>query len=272
MAEVSTKPYLVRAIYEWCADNGYRPFIAVAVDERTLVPREFVRNGEIVLNISAEATNRLHIGNELLEFEARFGGVARHVSIPIDNVSAIFAQETGHGMAFEVPAHARHAAQGHEADEMGEMGEAGDGAPAEAAPEASQQSPAEAAPQAAKRDRRTGAAHDEAPPAAEAEEKGRTPGKRTAAKRARKTVLRDVSAPASGGDSVPSAASDAKPDADRAAKPRSRKPVIASVPDDEAPEKKGEASPSPAPGKRPDGDDDGPRTPPRGRPRLTRVK
>lgn len=103
MAEISTKPYLIRALYEWCADNGYRPYIAVAVDERTLVPREFVRNGEIVLNISAAATNRLTIGNELLEFEARFGGVARQVSIPIENVSAIFAQENGHGMAFEVP-------------------------------------------------------------------------------------------------------------------------------------------------------------------------
>jgi stringent starvation protein B len=103
MAEISTKPYLIRALYEWCADNGYRPYIAVAVDERTLVPREFVRNGEIVLNISAAATNRLAIGNELLEFEARFGGVARQVSIPIENVSAIFAQENGHGMAFEVP-------------------------------------------------------------------------------------------------------------------------------------------------------------------------
>ncbi|MBN9463834.1 MAG: ClpXP protease specificity-enhancing factor, partial [Burkholderiales bacterium] len=102
MAEISTKPYLIRALYEWCADNGYRPYIAVAVDERTVVPREFVRNGEIVLNISAVATNRLTIGNELLEFEARFGGVARQVSIPIENISAIFAQENGHGMAFEV--------------------------------------------------------------------------------------------------------------------------------------------------------------------------
>ena len=103
MSEIPTKPYLIRALYEWCVDNGYRPYIAVAVDERTLVPREFVRNGEIVLNISATATNRLTIGNELLEFEARFGGVARPVSIPIENVSAIFAQENGRGMAFEVP-------------------------------------------------------------------------------------------------------------------------------------------------------------------------
>ncbi len=102
MAEISTRPYLIRALYEWCTDNGYRPYIAVAVDERTVVPREFVRNDEIVLNISATATNRLAIGNELIEFEARFGGVARQVSIPIENISAIFAQENGHGMAFEV--------------------------------------------------------------------------------------------------------------------------------------------------------------------------
>lgn len=103
MAELSTKPYLIRAIHEWCEDSGYRPYIAVAVDERTLVPREFVRNGEIVLNVSSMATNRLSIGNELIEFEARFSGAVREVSIPIDNVSAIYAQETGHGMAFDVP-------------------------------------------------------------------------------------------------------------------------------------------------------------------------
>ena len=100
---LSTKPYLIRAIHEWCTDSGYRAYIAVSVDSRTVVPREFVRGGEIVLNVSPAATNRLHIGNELIEFEARFGGVARAVSIPVDNVSAIYAQETGQGMAFEVP-------------------------------------------------------------------------------------------------------------------------------------------------------------------------
>ena len=102
MAEIPTKPYLVRAIHAWCEDSGYRPYIAVVVDERTQVPREFVRNGEIVLNVSAQATNRLRIGNELIEFEARFSGAVRAVSIPIENVSAIYAQETGHGMAFDV--------------------------------------------------------------------------------------------------------------------------------------------------------------------------
>ena len=103
MSEPSTKPYLIRAIHEWCSDNGYRPYLAVAVDARTVVPREFVRNGEIVLNVSVDATNRLRLGNDLIEFEARFGGVARQVSVPVDNVAAIYAAENGHGMAFEVP-------------------------------------------------------------------------------------------------------------------------------------------------------------------------
>ncbi len=103
MSELSTKPYLIRAIYEWCSDNGYRPYIAVVVDERTQVPFEFVRNGEIVLNVSAEATNHLVMGNDVIEFEARFNRVARQVSVPVANVTAIYAAENGHGMAFEVP-------------------------------------------------------------------------------------------------------------------------------------------------------------------------
>ena len=102
MAETSTKPYLMRAIHEWCVDNGYRPYIAVAVDETTIVPREFVRNGEIVLNVSVEACNRLRMGNDLIEFEARFNRVVRQVSIPVDKVTAVYAAETGQGMAFEV--------------------------------------------------------------------------------------------------------------------------------------------------------------------------
>lgn len=102
MAEISTKPYLLRALYEWCGDSGLTPYLAVVVDQRTVVPRSAVRNGEIVLNVSHAATNRLRIGNELIEFQARFNGVAHELSIPIDNVSAIYAKETGHGMAFEV--------------------------------------------------------------------------------------------------------------------------------------------------------------------------
>lgn len=103
MPDTSTKPYLIRAIHEWCTDNGYTPYLAVAVDGRTQVPREFVRSGEIVLNVSAVATSRLVLGNDLITFHARFGGVAREISIPVQNVSAIYARENGHGMAFEVP-------------------------------------------------------------------------------------------------------------------------------------------------------------------------
>lgn len=102
MTETSTKPYLLRALYEWCTDNGYTPYIVVAVDAHTRVPMEFVKNGEIVLNISFEATGNLKMDNELITFKARFGGVARELVIPVDNVSAIYARENGQGMAFEV--------------------------------------------------------------------------------------------------------------------------------------------------------------------------
>lgn len=102
MTEVSTKPYLIRAIHEWCVDNGYTPYLAVAVNEKTLVPKEFVKAGEIVLNTSPLATNKLSLGNEAIEFEARFGGVVREIYVPIAQISAIYARENGHGMAFEV--------------------------------------------------------------------------------------------------------------------------------------------------------------------------
>ncbi|OWW19226.1 ClpXP protease specificity-enhancing factor [Noviherbaspirillum denitrificans] len=102
MSEISTKPYLLRAIYEWCTDNGYTPYIAASVDSRTMVPREFVKNGEIVLNISFTATSGLKMDNDFVHFHARFGGVSREISIPVDNVVAIYARENGQGMAFEV--------------------------------------------------------------------------------------------------------------------------------------------------------------------------
>jgi len=100
--EPSTKPYLLRAIHDWCTDAGYTPFVAVAVDDSVRVPPEFVNNGEIVLNISPLATSRLAIGNEAIEFRARFGGVARDVYVPVARVLAIYARENGQGMAFEV--------------------------------------------------------------------------------------------------------------------------------------------------------------------------
>jgi stringent starvation protein B len=104
MAEISTKPYMLRAIYEWCTDNGYTPHIAVSVDAQTQVPMQFVRNGEIVLNISFDATSGLKMDNDLIYFSARFGGVARQISVPVANVIAIYAQENNQGMAFEVTA------------------------------------------------------------------------------------------------------------------------------------------------------------------------
>ncbi|MFN4341093.1 MAG: ClpXP protease specificity-enhancing factor [Azonexus sp.] len=98
----STKPYLLRALWEWCCDNGFTPHIAVEVDERTRVPREYVRGGQIVLNLGPAATNKLQMGNELIEFQARFNGVARDLSVPVGRVTAIYARENGAGMAFEL--------------------------------------------------------------------------------------------------------------------------------------------------------------------------
>jgi stringent starvation protein B len=103
MAEVSTKPYLIRAIYDWCTDSGFTPYVAVAVDESVRVPAEFVNNGEIVLNVSALATSRLAIDNEAIAFQARFGGVPREIYVPMGRVVAVYARENGQGMAFEVP-------------------------------------------------------------------------------------------------------------------------------------------------------------------------
>lgn len=102
MPEISTKPYLLRAIYEWCGDNGYTPYLAAVVDAKTRVPREFVKNGEIVLNIGFTATSGLKMENDFIHFSARFGGVARDIVVPVENVVAIYARENGQGMAFEV--------------------------------------------------------------------------------------------------------------------------------------------------------------------------
>jgi stringent starvation protein B len=100
--ETSTKPYLLRALYEWCVDNGFTPYVSVVVDAATRVPPEYVRNGEIVLNIGPLAANRLKMGNETIDFSARFGGVAKDLTIPVAQVAALYARENGHGMSFEV--------------------------------------------------------------------------------------------------------------------------------------------------------------------------
>jgi len=111
-----TKPYLLRALYEWCVDNGYTPYLTVMADSATRVPPEYLKNGEIVLNIGPLATNRLKLGNETIEFSARFGGIAREISIPVARVAAIYARENGQGMSFDVTGSADAGARGGHED------------------------------------------------------------------------------------------------------------------------------------------------------------
>ena len=99
----STRPYLIRALYEWCTDNGFTPYVAVLVDDSVQVPREYVKDGEIVLNISFDATSSLKLGNDFIEFKARFAGTPREILVPIGRVIAIYARENGQGMAFPSP-------------------------------------------------------------------------------------------------------------------------------------------------------------------------
>lgn len=124
----STRPYLIRALYEWCTDNGLTPYVAVRVDDTVRVPREYVKDGEIVLNISMDATSALKLGNDYIEFKARFAGVARDIMIPVGKVMAIYARESGQGMAFPLeeeaalPASDPDAAAGTAGDETAGAG------------------------------------------------------------------------------------------------------------------------------------------------------
>ena len=102
LESTSTRPYLIRALYDWCTDNGLTPYVAVLVDDSVQVPREYVKNGEIVLNISFDATSSLKLGNDFIEFKARFAGSAREIMVPVNRVIAIYARENGQGMAFPV--------------------------------------------------------------------------------------------------------------------------------------------------------------------------
>jgi stringent starvation protein B len=99
---VSTKPYLIRAIYEWCVDQGFTPYLAARVDQHVRVPSGYAREGQIVLNVGPEATHQLKIDNEQVAFQARFNGVAHQIIVPIGNVMAIYARENGQGMTFDV--------------------------------------------------------------------------------------------------------------------------------------------------------------------------
>ncbi len=99
----STRPYLIRALHEWCTESGFTPYVAVFVDASVRVPHEYVKNSEIVLNVGFEATSALQLGNEFIEFKARFGGSSRQIRVPVSHVIAIYARENGQGMAFPAP-------------------------------------------------------------------------------------------------------------------------------------------------------------------------
>jgi len=119
VTEPSTKPYLIRAIYEWCADSGYTPYLAVRVDSYTRVPMSYVRDGEIVLNLSMNAVRNLQMGNEDITCSGRFGGVPYEIYVPMDAVIGIFSKETGRGLVF----------QGNESSDMLPAGQGGDEPP-----------------------------------------------------------------------------------------------------------------------------------------------
>lgn len=103
----STRPYLIRALHDWCTDNGFTPYIAVYVDAGVQVPKVYVKDNEIVLNVGFEATHGMKLGNEYIEFKARFGGSSHDIMVPVDHVIAIYARENGQGMAFPTPAEMR---------------------------------------------------------------------------------------------------------------------------------------------------------------------
>ncbi len=113
-AGTSTRPYLIRALHDWCTDNGFTPYLAVFVDSHVQVPNEYVKNNEIVLNVGFEATSALKLGNETIEFKARFGGSSREILVPVDHVIAIYARENGQGMAFPMPTDASASAASSE--------------------------------------------------------------------------------------------------------------------------------------------------------------
>jgi stringent starvation protein B len=115
--DASFKPYLIRAVYEWCADQGFSPYLAVAVDGSCKVPMAYVRNGQIVLDISIGATHQLVLGADAITFQARFGGVAQHLFVPMNRVLGLFPEhDQSLGAFFEVTQAAK--------DDVGQQGDA----------------------------------------------------------------------------------------------------------------------------------------------------
>lgn len=112
---ISSKPYLIRALYEWCCDSGQTAYLSVWVDEHTKVPMQYVKDQHITLNIGVNAVHNLVMENDWIHFSARFSGVSHEIWIPVANVVGIFARETGEGMGFEVEAKARPSVSSSEA-------------------------------------------------------------------------------------------------------------------------------------------------------------
>lgn len=119
MSDATIKPYLMRAVHEWCTDQGFTPYLSVAVDEHCVVPMEYVRNGEIVLNVSAGATRDLFLSNDWVTFSARFNGVAREIQVPISAVAGIYARENGQGLFFPTGENAASQGEGESGQEKG---------------------------------------------------------------------------------------------------------------------------------------------------------
>jgi stringent starvation protein B len=101
LSALSQQPYFLRALYEWCVDSGHTPYLTVRVDKQTRVPQAYVKDGQIVLNVGPSAVRNIHMDNEWVTFSARFGGISHSIEVPVGNVVAIYARETGEGMAFE---------------------------------------------------------------------------------------------------------------------------------------------------------------------------
>ncbi|MBS0424111.1 MAG: ClpXP protease specificity-enhancing factor [Proteobacteria bacterium] len=102
MSISSTKPYLIRSIYDWCVDSGFTPFVSVKAHAELDIPQEYIKNGEIIFNISARAVQGLNINDESITFSARFNGISRDLDIPLEAVKGIFAKEVNQGIAFSL--------------------------------------------------------------------------------------------------------------------------------------------------------------------------
>lgn len=128
MSALSQQPYFLRALYEWCVDSGHTPYLTVRVDKQTRVPQAYVKDGQIVLNVGPSAVRNIHMDNEWVTFSARFGGMSHSIEVPVGNVVAIYARETGEGMAFENLAQpVEHAAA--DSEEVQDAGQQQGGAP-----------------------------------------------------------------------------------------------------------------------------------------------